>query len=169
MFQMAREIQLDTNAFDFHSQHRFTLRRFFWKASLLRQFLEFYKENDSWIYNIAALKVCRIYVVYFFLSSLWGVVCLYISLCTIGLCQQYRENIHPPVLTPHHKGGETRTPLRKLLQKTARRYNKRKSLRAVLQGCDVSEYPPSNRESHRRRWRAKTCARPGQDRRVGKW
>ena len=74
----------------------------------------------------------------------------------------------PPILTPPPQKGGARTPPSKLRQKTARRYNKRKSLRAVLHGRDVSDYPPSNRGSHRRRWRAKTCARPGQVRRVGR-
>ena len=75
----------------------------------------------------------------------------------------------PTVLTPPppspQRGGGQGHPLRKLRQKRARRYYKCKYLRAVLHGCNVSNYRPSNRGSHRRILRAKTCVCPGQVRR----
>ena len=75
----------------------------------------------------------------------------------------------PPVppLIPQRRGGQGH-PLRKLRQKTTRRYYKRESLHAVLHGRDVIVCPSRNRGTHIQRWKNKTCARHGEDRGGGK-
>ena len=45
----------------------------------------------------------------------------------------------------------------------ARRYYKHESLHAVLHGRDFSDFPSSNRGTHRQRWQNKTCAHHGED------
>ena len=62
-------------------------------------------------------------------------------------------------LPPPQSGGRRGRPHRKLRQKTAHRYYKHESLHAVLHGRGVIVCPSSNRGTHRRRWRNKTCAR----------
>ena len=57
------------------------------------------------------------------------------------------------------KGGGVRTLPLKIAPKTARRYYKHISLHAVLHGRDVSDYPSSNRGTHRRRRKNKTWGR----------
>ena len=74
----------------------------------------------------------------------------------------------PPVPPyPPQRGGGTGRPLRKLRQKTARRYKNCASLQTVLHGSDVIVCPSSNIGTHKQRWRRKTCALCGEDRGGG--
>ena len=71
----------------------------------------------------------------------------------------------PPVPSPPpQRGGGRGRPLRKLCRKTAHRYKNHTSLHTVLHGSDVIVCPSSNRGTHRRRWRRKTCACRGEAR-----